>query len=338
MSLTANIAGTIADQHELSMSVSKPLRACPICGAVARHKYARRTFTWGGFERRYTFLRCNGCHSVFCANLPDRALLKRFYEEKASIKLAGDQTPPTIYQEILRVIGALRPPHSDILDIGCGDGTFLAMARDAGFDGLGIDSAEQNIRACTTRGIDAVCESFPTEKLTGRRFDTIVAIQVLEHLSDPISFLRGCAEMLRPGGVLILHTPNARCFSFRIMRGHHRYFIPPEHLCLWSARGFKEAARKASLEIALIQALDGNHQFRELLAWFLKLKFLRTPRWNMSGSKESTNIESNETPHRTSLASVFSSAFEQFGANQLLCVLRHKSASIDQPDFAATHH
>jgi 2-polyprenyl-3-methyl-5-hydroxy-6-metoxy-1,4-benzoquinol methylase len=275
---------------------------------------------------------------VFCADLPDAAYLERFYEEKASIKLAEDRRPPTIYKEILRIIDALHPGHSDILDIGCGDGAFLAMSRDAGFTGFGIDSAEKNVRACKARGIDAMCESFPTEKLAGRTFGVIVAIQVLEHLSDPKPFFASCAEILRPGGVLILHTPNARCFSFRIMRGHHRYFIPPEHLCLWSARGFDEAARKASLEIVSIQALEGDHQFRELLAWFLKAKFLHAARWNMSGWKENPRLDSKQSARRSPLASAFNRCFEQLGGNQILCVLKRNSASVNQPHFAATHH
>jgi hypothetical protein len=131
--------------------------------------------------------------------------------------------------------------------------------------------------------------------------------------------------MLRPGGLLILHTPNARCFSFRIMRSHHRYFVPPEHLCFWSREGFGKAASATSLDLIEVQEMEGDHQFRELLAWLLKAKFLRPSRWDMSHSEAVDHAGLKGHQYPSLFVSAFGTCFERVGANQILCVLRRKA-------------
>jgi 2-polyprenyl-3-methyl-5-hydroxy-6-metoxy-1,4-benzoquinol methylase len=104
----------------------------------------------------------------------------------------------------------------DLLDIGCGVGTFaLAFAR-KGINAVGLDSSEESIRACelNKKRLEVSNATFVKGNsidggIFGRdSFDLIIAADIVEHLSDDIlkSTLRNCHKWLRPGGCLIIHT------------------------------------------------------------------------------------------------------------------------------------
>ncbi|GAI27770.1 unnamed protein product, partial [marine sediment metagenome] len=94
-----------------------------------------------------------------------------------------------------------------ILDFGCGSGRFLAGLRDFGFSPLGIDIAEEPIRALKSIGFEVACgtinsipQSWPTPK-------AITLFEVLEHLPNPLTFLKSLSEKY-PASLLILSVPS----------------------------------------------------------------------------------------------------------------------------------
>jgi 2-polyprenyl-3-methyl-5-hydroxy-6-metoxy-1,4-benzoquinol methylase len=72
---------------------------------------------------------------------------------------------------------------------------------------LGVDVLAEEVAALVARGYDVVCADLTRAPLE-RRFDVIVAGEVIEHLDRPGDFMRSCAAMLAPGGRLIVTTPN----------------------------------------------------------------------------------------------------------------------------------
>lgn len=116
------------------------------------------------------------------------------------------------------------PPHARWLDLGCGDGVITAQIADFAREVVGVDISDRNIAVAralrarpNVRYVRAAVEE-PAAYADGRSFDAVSAFEILEHVYDPAAFLRNAAAQLRPGGVLILSTPNAASLTRRLKR------------------------------------------------------------------------------------------------------------------------
>jgi SAM-dependent methyltransferase len=111
---------------------------------------------------------------------------------------------------------SLRASHeARVLDVGCGEGYGAAILRaaGAGVDAVELDPGTAEHAARTYPGIRVVRADACSLPYRAGTFDAIVALQVLEHLFCADGFLRRARELLRPGGTLVLSTPNRETFS-----------------------------------------------------------------------------------------------------------------------------
>lgn len=127
-----------------------------------------------------------------------------------------------------------------VLDIGCGDGSFLENARAMGWLPIGTDLDPEVVQNATKQALDVRLGT--VEGIEGP-FDVITMGHVIEHLHDPIAVLRTCYRLLAPGGWLWLETPNVDALGRRRFGVHWRGFEPPRHLVLFSRRSLKQALR-----------------------------------------------------------------------------------------------
>lgn len=145
----------------------------------------------------------------------------------------------------LRALSGQEPGR--LLDIGCGKGHFLAAARAAGWEVVGVDRSPAAAEyARRTYGIAVHVGDAQEVELDGP-FDAVTMWHVLEHMADPSAMLDRARELLRRGGRLVVSVPNlasaqARVFGnnwFHLDRRHHLYHFTPLALrALLTRRGF----------------------------------------------------------------------------------------------------
>ncbi|MDW8353745.1 MAG: class I SAM-dependent methyltransferase [Bryobacterales bacterium] len=116
-----------------------------------------------------------------------------------------------------------------VVDLGCGRGEFLELIREAGIEGVGVDSSDECVALCRSKGLCAeTADLFEWLRATTDSFDAVFCAQVVEHL-PPLrlpEFVRRCADVLRPGGQLIVETPNPQCLA--IFATH--FYLDPSHV------------------------------------------------------------------------------------------------------------
>src|SRR5690606_31790680 len=137
-----------------------------------------------------------------------------------------------------------------ILDIGCGGGLLSEPLARLGAAMVGVDPSETNIAAAGEHAaqsglaIDYRCTTAEALAEAGERFDVVLAMEVVEHVADVGLFVRSCADMVKPGGLMIAATLNRTLKSFAlaivgaeyILRwlpvGSHRWdkFVTPNEL------------------------------------------------------------------------------------------------------------
>ena len=159
-----------------------------------------------------------------------------------------------------------------VLDVGCGGGILTdAMAR-SGAQALGIDLATKSLKVAQLHALEAQTPNVQyrevaVEVLAAEQpasFDVVTCMEMLEHVPDPSSIVRACAQLVKPGGYVFFSTlnRNAKSFLFAIVgaeyvlnmlpRGTHEYakFIKPSELVAFT--------RHAGLEMLGMKGLSYN--------------------------------------------------------------------------------
>jgi 2-polyprenyl-3-methyl-5-hydroxy-6-metoxy-1,4-benzoquinol methylase len=135
-------------------------------------------------------------------------------------------------------------PSGKMLEVGCGRGDFLQVARDY-FTVFGV---EPNPELAGIAGEFAPVRQGTIDDETGRYYDVAVSFHVLEHVDSPTRFLASIGERLRSGGVLAIETPDIDSLPFRILKKRWRQFIP-EHYFFFDEGTLRRLLEKAGYKV-----------------------------------------------------------------------------------------
>ncbi len=152
-----------------------------------------------------------------------------FYENMYTDNTQDRIKLPFLYRklrrfELHRVDGAcqLAPGGDSLLEIGCGDGGLLFRLKHKYNQLWGIDIAPSAVKRVIDRAGSESKIHARVEDVNGdigfedAKFDTIIALAVMEHIFDPYHFISLCRRLLRPGGVLIIEVPNVAFLPNRL--------------------------------------------------------------------------------------------------------------------------
>lgn len=159
-----------------------------------------------------------------------------------------------------------------VVDIGCGGGILADSMARAGADVLGIDLASKALKVAQLHALEAQTQNVRYREISAEalasecagQFDAVTCMEMLEHVPDPQSVVRACADLVKPGGWVFLSTinRNAKAFALAILgaeyllnmipRGTHEYskMIRPSELAYY--------CREAGLSLAHTKGLEYN--------------------------------------------------------------------------------
>jgi methionine biosynthesis protein MetW len=157
-----------------------------------------------------------------------------------------------------------------LLDVGCGEGTLAAMAREKFRAVHGIDISHEAVRLAAEHGVRAVRVNLNTEPIPhpDMSFDAVVTLDVIEHVFDPVRFVREIHRVLRPGGALVISTPNIRKLQriWSIVRGRFpRTSYDPVgfdggHLHYFTSLDLKTLLEDNGYHVVLVDGICGDRR------------------------------------------------------------------------------
>jgi 2-polyprenyl-6-hydroxyphenyl methylase / 3-demethylubiquinone-9 3-methyltransferase len=151
----------------------------------------------------------------------------------------------------------------NILDIGCGGGVLCEPLAQLGADVTGVDPAGTAIEVAKRHANDSGvavnyrCGTIEALARGGEQFDIVLAMEVIEHVAHINNFLDRCAELVRPGGLLILSTINRtwKSYAFAIVMGEYVLRLLPRGAHQWR-RFVRPYEIGESLERNLLRVVD----------------------------------------------------------------------------------
>jgi 2-polyprenyl-3-methyl-5-hydroxy-6-metoxy-1,4-benzoquinol methylase len=221
----------------------------------------------------YRLFRCRACRSQYLrpdTSHPQWAEESRYWERKefkldmyeaADVRHDYDER----YRAVLgRVAADVGPVHS-VLDIGCGVGNFLSLAGRNGIAAVGVDIDPRPVDAARQRGLEAYTPDELDDHVGDHSLDAATMWDVIEHVIDPAQLLGDTVRKVRPGGVVIIETPDARFPLRPVARalaygsaGHvgladRLYYW--EHKTYFSEEGLRRLLRTQRCETVIVERL-----------------------------------------------------------------------------------
>lgn len=133
-------------------------------------------------------------------------------------------------------------PDGRLLEIGFGRGETLKRLQSLGWNTVGVDFDPSAVANARAKGLDVHLGDVASQGFAANMFDAVVSSHVIEHVSNPLALMRECNRVLKPGGKLVVLTPNINSLGHRIFRTNWRGLEPPRHLHLFSTNALRKIA------------------------------------------------------------------------------------------------
>jgi SAM-dependent methyltransferase len=247
-------------------------KSCPLCGSSRSSLVQKEpassdpTRSAAYTQRQISVVICSDCSFMYVERDFPESYVNGYYEERAGSGYALTKENFFWWHEAMKhsnrqILSLLGPAKSRrMLDVGCGSGTFLADARDAGWAMSGLEINAEFPEFCRKElGVEDVKVGLVSDPpFSAASFDAVAMLDVLEHMYDPVVSVTQCARLLKPGGVLVVKSPNGpmqlRKERVRKMLGRgDGYVATIGHLNQFSPKTLSLAFRKSGLEPTLIR-------------------------------------------------------------------------------------
>lgn len=268
---------------------ARPRRRCRVCGAEGHPLHPDLVDRWFGAPGRWSLARCSdpGCGLAWLDPMPiaeDLHLAYVRYYTHHTPAAGGPLRPlydhavagylssrfgyrPVGVTAVHRTLGLLfhliparretldlmalhlRPvPGGRLLDVGCGDGARLPVLARLGWSTEGIDPDPKAVERARALGRAVRVGTLDAEPI-GPDYDAVTLSHVIEHVPDPVATLEACRHALRPGGQLVIATPNLASLGHRRFGARWRGLEPPRHLHVFDRTSLARTVSGAGFEV-----------------------------------------------------------------------------------------
>jgi 2-polyprenyl-3-methyl-5-hydroxy-6-metoxy-1,4-benzoquinol methylase len=246
---------------------------CGLCGAP---DFARASALVRQVDATRSYRRCCTCGSIVLVPLPVVEANEHFEGDRAAgHRERSDNARAGYFARRLDLVERHAGGRGRLLDVGCSTGLLLEQARARGWQVEGVELSRALADAARRRnpGVTIHESDFLAWGDEARaRYDAVVAIDVFEHVLAPGDFVGRAAALLRPGGVVLVQTPNAGSLRARLHGGRWNMLLPEYHFHLPSARALAGLLRHEGLAVRVITTTSGSGSERGLAGALARAK------------------------------------------------------------------
>ena len=206
--------------------------ACNLCGATETRLRFPSTIsddtaprspeafrcTHSGYGRHHLIVQCASCGLVYTNPRLDSAqILDSYVAVEDPLYLQEREGRVLTFERHLRPLEQLKPPPGRLLDIGAYTGVFVEIARRHGWDAWGLEPSHWAVSEARKQGLQMIEGTLESVDLPAASFDLVTMWDVIEHVTDPLGEFARVRRLLKPNGVLAVHTMDIDSLFARIM-------------------------------------------------------------------------------------------------------------------------
>jgi SAM-dependent methyltransferase len=261
--------------------VDKDRAPCCLCGGTESSLLVTGYDRMEARAEEYRYRRCSRCGLVSISPFPAPDVIPTYYPEDYHACIAGcernlDKPINRLAIRYLygvesvsrhralraafracssRTLKGIREPRgaNRLLDVGCGTGNALATYRRLGWSVCGVETSEGACRACWARSLEVHHATLFDAPLAGRQFDIVLMSHVIEHVLQPAALLRRAAELLAPGGRIVVLTPNIRSLGFALYGSCWFPLDAPRHVFLFDPETLRRLGTQAGVRLRTLR-------------------------------------------------------------------------------------
>ena len=222
---------------------------CPACESAA-HEHA--------FEKYgFNYARCRGCGTLFMTPRPSESLMADYYANSENYAFWSAHIFPATdavrrekihagrIERVLELCDRHAVPTGTLVEVGAGYGTFGSLAKASGrFERvIAIEPTPEMAEACRAADLEVIESRIEDIAAGSLAAEVLVSLEVIEHLFAPKAFVGRCADLLRPGGLLILSCPNGEGFDIATL-GPASQAVDVEHVNLFNPGSIEALLRR----------------------------------------------------------------------------------------------
>ena len=226
-------------------------------------------------------VKCNQCELIFLNPQPTLDEIEKIYSDDYFLQWYTSEKKREFSKNFFRnlfyknnllysISQKMNKPDCRILDIGCGMGFFLEVAREWRCKVFGVEISRYATKHCRENlNLDVHHGTLETADFPIEYFDVITAFDVIEHLKKLSDFLSLVNKILKKDGVFIILVPNYDSIVFqldRIIHGIKKTSLPnvPEHLTYFTMDSLKRLLQKHGFRVKYISSTDANDEYERL--------------------------------------------------------------------------
>lgn len=143
-------------------------------------------------------------------------------------------------------------PSARLLEVGCGGGYMLSAMQQLGWQTDGVDFDPVAVQNAKAKGLNVYQGDLVQQQFPASSYDAVVTSHVIEHVYDPLAMLQESYRLLKPGGKLVIVTPNTNSLGHRIYGRDWRGLEPPRHLHLFTSSALRNLCQRAGFEDVIV--------------------------------------------------------------------------------------
>jgi SAM-dependent methyltransferase len=234
--------------------------SCYLCGSRAANNFVRAQDDLGGTPGTFQFVRCLNCGLAYQNPRVSLAHIGAYYDDSyiAHRRRSWGLLAP-LFERAMNRLDAKKDeivsryvqlgPESEVLDVGCAVGTFLArLQREHGVRACGVDFKDLSA-APALKDVEFHCGLFYDAPLDADRFDLVTMWHFLEHDYDPVRSLATAARVMKPDGRLVIEVPRLDSRTFRWFGDRWPGLQAPQHTVLFDRDSLLRSIRRAGFEV-----------------------------------------------------------------------------------------
>ena len=206
-----------------------------------------------GYGRHHTIVKCQNCGLIYTnPRFTGEEILDSYVAVEDPLYLEERDGRVLTFERHLRPLEKIKAPPGKLVDVGAYTGVFVEIAAQHGWDAYGVEPSHWAVEQAREGGLHMIEGTLASSGLDENSLDVVTMWDVIEHVSNPLGEMQQAQRLLKPGGLLVVHTMDIDSGFARLMGGRWPWLMEM-HIYYFSQRTLKHMLEKAGFTVIRIE-------------------------------------------------------------------------------------